>query len=167
MKQRTFLSPSGPRHRLHPRLLIESSDPAMAMADFWLFEEAGFDVALCTGPGAGEECPLVCGGDCRLAQEADVVLMAPGMRGRAAIAAAHHRRRPDLPVVVQVPRGDPGECPPGCIADYYPASVDGQIRAVWRALDTTPSSRPPVPVTAPVPTGPDSTLAHLVHLLGW
>jgi hypothetical protein len=142
MEQRMFPS-SGTSSVHRPRLLVEDPSPALHVSEFRRFHDAGFDVALCNGPGddaAG--CPLVHGGDCRLADEADIVVMGPGMAPcRTEIAAAHHRHRPELPVVVQVPRSDPGQCPAGCFADHYPSSIDGQIRRLWRALAKVPSGR--------------------------
>ena len=157
MKQRPFSPWSELRHQQRPRLLIEDPSPALELAEFRSFTDSGFDVACCSGPSEGQPCPLTKGGDCRLVEVADVVLMGPGMAcHRAEVAAAIHRRRPGAPVVVQIPREDPGQCPPGCIAEYVPASVDGQIRAVWRALDTPPPS-----------TAETATMARLVDLLGW
>jgi hypothetical protein len=136
VKQRTDSAWSEDRNRQRPRLLIEDSHPALQVAEFRRFEDAGFDVALCTGPDEGSPCPLEHGGECRLAELADVVVMGPGMAPhQTGVAAAIHRRRPDVPVVVQVPRGVPDQCPPGCITQYVPSSIDGQIRSVWRALD--------------------------------
>jgi hypothetical protein len=124
------------RDRRRPRLLVEDPHAAFEVAEFRCFEDAGFDVAVCTGPGEGVPCPLEEGADCRLAELADVVVMGPGMAPhRAAVAAEMHRRRPEVPVVVQMRRDDPGQCPPGCIAQYAPASIEGQIRSVWNALD--------------------------------
>ena len=169
MRQRPFHQWS--EHPRRPRLLIEDPSPALELAEFRAYDDSGFDVALCSGPRDGEACPLTIGGECGLAEEADVVLMGPGMAGlRAEVADALHRRRPDLPVVVQVPRHDPGQCPPGCIANCYPASVDGQVRSVWRALDdrpTTPQAPPTLADTPPPSTAPTPTVARLVHLLGW
>jgi len=171
VRQRPFITPSEAGHR--PRLLIEDPSPALQLADFRLFEDSGLEVALCSGPCDGDPCPLTGGGSCHLADDADLVLMGPGMAGhRADVAAALHRRRPDLPVMVQTPRSDPGQCPPGCIADYYPASVDGQVRSVWRALDRRPATRSPAvrhpSCDSPPPsTAASSTTARLVHLLGW
>lgn len=136
MKQRTLSSWSEVRHRQRPRVLVEDPHPALQVAEFRFFEDAGFDVAVCSGPEEANPCPLAEGGECRLAELADVVVMGPGMAPhRAAVAAEMHRRRPDVPIVVQIPRGDPGQCPPGCIPEYTPASVDGQIRSLWKALD--------------------------------
>lgn len=135
MKQRTLSSWSEARHRQRPRVLIEDPHPALQVAEFRSFDDAGLDVAVCSGPSEGNACPLEDGGDCRLAELADVVVMGPGMAPhRAAVAAEMRRRRPGVPIVVQIPRGDPGQCPPGCIAQYTPTSVEGQIRSVWRAL---------------------------------
>ena len=136
MHQHTTGPWSETQHGRRPRLLIEDPSPVFEVAEFRRFEDAGFDVAVCSGPDEAHRCPLTEGGDCRLAELADVVLIGPGMAPhRGEIAAAHRRRRPDLPLVVQVPRDDPGQCPPGFFAGYVPASVDGQIRSLWRALD--------------------------------
>ena len=34
-----------------PRMLVESDSEALAISDFSLFQQAGFDVAFCSGPG--------------------------------------------------------------------------------------------------------------------
>lgn len=142
MEQRPF-SPWSRPEQDRPRLLIEDPDRALLISDFRLLEESGFDVALCQGPGQGEPCPLVEHGQCDLADAADVVLMGPGMAGdRDEVSAALHRQRPDRPVVVEV-RTHEGELPPpDCVPLSVPTSVNGQIRAVWRALDrpATPKS---------------------------
>jgi hypothetical protein len=168
MNQRMFPTSESPRGQ-RPRLLVEDPSPALHVAEFRRFQDAGFDVALCAGPGAeADDCPLVHGGECHLADLADIVLMGPGMAGsRAEVAAAHHRHRPELPVVVQVPRTDSDQCPPGCIPDHYPGSVDGQIRSLWRALDRWPASRSAVQDVPPSSTAVDPTTARLVDLLGW
>jgi len=167
MQQRPFGSWSEPHTRRRPRLLIEDPSPALEVAEFRSFEDSGFDVALCRGPAEGDPCPLTKGCDCRLVDDADVVLMGPGMADhRAEVAAAIHRRRPGLPVVVQIPRHEGASCPPGCVADEYPASVGGQVRAVWRALDGRPATRR-AGDTPPPSTAATSTTARLVDLLGW
>jgi hypothetical protein len=137
MKRRMLNPWSEVGHGPRPRLLIEDPHPVLQVADFRWFEDAGFDVAVCSGPGEGDPCPLGEGGACRLAELADVVMMGAGMAPhREAVAAAMHRSRPDVPVVVQMPREDPGPCPPGCIAQYTPTTVNGQIRSLWKALDS-------------------------------
>jgi hypothetical protein len=194
MEQRDF-SPWSELGHSRPRLLIEDPDPALRMADFSLFTESGLDVALCSGPSAEEPCPLVEAGECRLADAADVVLMGPGMAGqRHEVAAALRGRRPALPVLVEVPRQGTETAPEGCTPLRVPASVDGQIRAVWRALDRparpapvpapptwrldseaqpqgshrTPSAPWPKDPSAPAPSTAESSLeARLADLLGW
>ena len=60
---------------------------------------AGQEVRQCTGPlqRAGRACPLVTSGQCRLAEEADLILslLPGGEPDCAAVLAAHRRRWPD------------------------------------------------------------------------
>jgi hypothetical protein len=193
MEQRDF-SPWPQVGHSRPRLLVEDPDRALQVADFSRFTDSGLDVALCSGPSADEGCPLVETGECRLADTADVVLMGPGMAGhRHEVAAALHRRRPTRPVIVEVPRHGSEVVPEGCVPLRVPASVDGQIRAVWRALDrpaVRPAPRPghwpadsealsarkpgsaparwPSDPSAPPPSRAVSSVdARLADLLGW
>lgn len=125
----------------HPRLLIEDAHPALAISDFSLFQDAGFDVAFCPGPG-GEPgaCPLQRGQPCPVVAGADVVLH--GLDPATGIAAAIRRQYPRIPVVVEQPRGDGadgvGPVPGGCVALGYPCSVRGQADACLRALEAGP-----------------------------
>jgi len=119
MKQRVpsraWYSPGRPGRR--PRVLVEDAHPALAISDFSRFEQAGFDVAHCSGPAvAGWDCPVLRGQRCALLGGADVVLH--GLDPRFGIAAAIRRSHPGLPVIEQ-----PGDC-----------SVAGQITALRRAL---------------------------------
>lgn len=61
---------------------------------------AGKDVLRCTGPlrDAGRACPLVTSGQCRLAEEAELIvsLLPDGDADCAAVLAAHRRRWPHL-----------------------------------------------------------------------
>jgi GNAT superfamily N-acetyltransferase len=61
---------------------------------------AGKDVRQCTGPQreTGRACPLVTSGQCRLAEEADLIvsLLPDGDPDCAAVLAAHRRRWPHL-----------------------------------------------------------------------
>lgn len=133
MSRRTWSAPGRAGRR--PRLLIEDDWPALAVSDFTLFRDAGFDIAFCQGPGDDPgACPLVRGQRCALIDSADVVLhgLDPGL----GIAAAIRRRRPELPVVVEQsrgPDGTPEPVPEGCIPLGYPCSVGGQIDALLRA----------------------------------
>ena len=60
---------------------------------------AGQEVRQCTGPvqRAGRPCPLITSGQCRLAEEADLILslLPGGEPDCAAVLAAHRRRWPD------------------------------------------------------------------------
>jgi hypothetical protein len=124
--------PSGRR----PRLLIEDGHPALAISDFSLFRDAGFDVAFCSGPGDEPgACPLLRGQQCPLVAGADVVLH--GLDPAVGIAAAIRRQRPELPVVVEQRRpeaGSAGTVPAGCVPLGYPCSVSGQVDALLRAV---------------------------------
>ena len=134
--RRTWSSPGLAGRR--PRLLVEDTRPALAISDFSLFQDAGFDVALCRGPGSDPgACPLLRGQQCMLVAGADVVLhgLDPGL----GVAAAIRRHRPELPVVVEQPRQEPGAADPvpaGCVPLAYPCSVSGQIDALLRAEAT-------------------------------
>ena len=125
--RRTWSSPQ-PSGR-HSRLLIEDGHPALAISDFSLFRDAGFDVAFCSGPGDEPgACPLLRGQRCVLVAEADVVLH--GLDPALGIAAAIRRQHPELPVVVEQRRPEAGGAaavPAGCVPLGYPCSVSGQV----------------------------------------
>jgi hypothetical protein len=138
MKQRVpgraWYSPGLPGRR--PRMLVESDSEALAISDFSLFQQAGFDVAFCSGPGrTPRACPLLRGQDCAVLAGADVVLH--GLDSALGIAAAIRQARPGLPVVAQQPIREDGSmepAPEGCLPLVYPCSVHGQVDAVRRAL---------------------------------
>ena len=131
---------SAPRPAGRPRLLIEDAHPALAISDFSLFQDAGLDVAFCSGPGGDPQaCPLQRGQPCPLLAGADVVLheLDPAL----GIAAAIRHRHPGLPVVIEQHRHETGSADPipaGCVPLRYPCSVHGQIDAVLRAVATRP-----------------------------
>lgn len=124
-----------------PRVLIEDGHPALAVSDFSVYEQAGFDVGFCSGPGASTcDCPLLRGEDCLAVAGADAVLhgLDPGL----GIAAAIRRRYPDVAVVVEQPRredGSLGAVPEGCVPLVYPCSVSGQVDALRQALAARPA----------------------------
>lgn len=136
---------SGPAgHR--PRVLVEDDHPALAISDFSAFEQAGFDVAFCSGPGRDEAaCPLLRGERCPVLAGADVVLH--GLDPRAGIAASIHRRHPGTPVMLRQRRlGDvrAQAVPQGCLPLTPDCSVHGQIDALRRALASR-SAAPSIP----------------------
>jgi hypothetical protein len=130
--RRTWRSPDADTGR--PRVLVEDDHEALAISDFSLFEQAGLDVAFCSGPGDDPRaCPLLRGEPCPVLARANAVLH--GLDPALGIAAIIRRQHPDLPVVVEQRRGPGGDLPPeGCAPLPYPSSVKGQIDAVWRAL---------------------------------
>lgn len=136
--RRAWTSPAG-GHR--PRVLIEDDRPALAISDFSRFQQAGFDVAFCSGPGPDEAaCPLLntppaVAGPCPALSGADVVLH--GLDARLDVAGSIRRAFPAKPVVVrQRGRDERGEqaIPDGCLALAPECSVPGQISVLKRAL---------------------------------
>lgn len=123
-----------------PRVLIEDGHPALAISDFSMFEQAGFDVAFCSGPGRDlAACPLLCGRPCPILAGADAVLH--GLDLGLGVAAAIRRYSPGVPVVAGQRRGADGSLQPvpeGCIPQVFPSSVKGQIDALWRVLVSRP-----------------------------
>jgi hypothetical protein len=138
MKQRvprgTWKSVRRAGHR--PRVLIEDDHPALAISDFSVFEQAGFDVAFCSGPGRDlAACPLLHGRPCLLVTGADAVLH--GLDPALGVAAAIARHSLGVPVVAKQHRRADGSLQPvpaGCLPLAVPCSVKGQIDALWRAL---------------------------------
>ena len=132
--RRAWYSPGGAFHR--PRVLIEDDHAALEISDFSMFQEAGFDVAFCSGPGRNPEaCPLLRGQECDVLAGADAVLH--GLDGGLGIAAAIHRQRPDLPVLAEQRRAADGSLEPvpeGCVPLVFACSVHGKVDALRRAL---------------------------------
>jgi hypothetical protein len=141
--RRAWRSADRAGHR--PRVLIEDSHPALAISDFAMFEQAGFDVAYCSGPGSDPAaCPVLRGRPCPVLAGADAVLhgLDPGL----GVAAAIRRQRPGVPVVAECSRDADGSLQPvpaGCQPLAFPCSVRGQIDALWRALASRPASGTP------------------------
>jgi hypothetical protein len=132
--RRAWRSAGRAGHR--PRVLIEDDHPALAISDFSLFEQAGFDVAFCPGPGRGlTACPVLHGGPCPIVAGADAVLH--NLDPELGVAAAIRRHNPGVPVIARQCRQADGSLqrlPEGCIPHVFPSSVKGQIDALWRAL---------------------------------
>jgi hypothetical protein len=124
-----------------PRVLIEDPSGVAAVSDHSLFREAGFEVAVCSGPDRSTACPLVTGGRCELAESADVVLFGLDVDDPAGrdVLHAHLRRHAEKPVVVALRRhGDAlqlDDAPATCTVLPAAASVGGQVRALRRAMD--------------------------------
>lgn len=131
-----------------PRVLIEDDHQALAISDFSLFQQAGFDVAFCSGPGRDlADCPVLRGQPCAVLAEADAVLH--GLDPQLGVAAAIRRQLPGLPVVAEqrrLPDGSLTPVPDGSTPLAFPCSVQGQVEAVRQALASRP--RPGVPAAA-------------------
>ena len=128
-----------------PRILVEDDHPALTISDFSLFEQAGFDVAYCSGPGDDlAACPLLRGQRCPLVAAADAVLH--GLDPALGVAAAICRQRPGMPVLIEQRRRADNSLQPmpdGCTPLSFPCSVKGQIDSLGRALASrrnTPTS---------------------------
>jgi hypothetical protein len=131
---RAWYSPSRPGHR--PRVLVEDGSKALEISDFAIFQQAGFDVAFCSGPGrTPHDCPLLRGQTCDVLTGADAVLH--GLDPALGIAAAIRESQPDTAVLVKRPRNADGSeamVPDGCRPLAYPCSVGGQVEALRQAL---------------------------------
>jgi DNA-binding NtrC family response regulator len=102
------------------RVLIEQADGAAREVMARTLQEAGFHVDTCDGPDAAAKrpCPLVEGGECDLAHDADVIVcgLHVGNRESRAVLHAHEVRLPGTPVVVEASRWQ---------AAAYPDAVRG------------------------------------------
>jgi hypothetical protein len=131
---RAWYSPGRPGHR--PKVLVEDDAKALEISDFSVFQQAGFDVAFCSGPGRDpQDCPLLHGQQCDVLAEADAVLhrLDPAL----GLAAAIRQSNPDAAVVVEEARDADGRLPAvldGCQPLAYPCSVRGQVEALREAL---------------------------------
>lgn len=118
------------------RVLIEEPSAALRGSDFRLFEEAGLDVAVCHGPDDREPCPLVLEGECPLAPEADVVVIGGGLdHDRQELAEAWQLHHPGTPILAEVSTALGEEPPSACLPLPSPSSVQGQISAIWHAVE--------------------------------
>jgi len=86
-----------------PRVLIEQPDESRASSLVAGLRSAGFAVAICPGPLAGERCPLASEQDCVAAYGADAVISGLGLKSAAAreALAALRARLPRMPLVVE------------------------------------------------------------------
>lgn len=139
MYQRPWSQPKRLKNHVTPRVLVEESAAVTEVTDYSLFRQAGFDVAVCTGPDESTPCPLADGKRCPLARDADVVLFGLDLDDPAArrVLQAHRHRHPKTPVVIEAPdlrHVDVVSTIPNRIILRTPTSVAGQIRALWRAV---------------------------------
>ncbi len=132
--RRAWYSAEPVGHR--PRVLVEDDHPALAISDFSSFAEAGFDVAVCSGPGrSGQSCPLLRGQECGVVARADAVLH--GLDPALGIVAAIRQRYPDLAVLVEPgdrEGTDDARVPDGCVRLAFGCSVPGQVEALRQVV---------------------------------
>ena len=82
------------------RVLIENPDRADLWAHAAVLRDAGYEVAMCSGPAsAGEQqehttCPLLTEGHCPLVEGADVVVSTTQLKNGREILAALNARSP-------------------------------------------------------------------------
>ena len=126
------------RSMSHPscslRVVVETDDATLAVSDFSCFRDAGFDVAVCSGPDTEHRCPAIDGEPCALVASAAVVVNAfTDASTQHAVAHAVHATAPKVPMVVSVVPGMSDELPDGCTTLRRHTSVNGQTDAVRRA----------------------------------
>lgn len=125
-----------------PRVLIEDDDRVLAVSDLHQFGDAGFDVAVCSGPGVSRsECPLLSGTACPLVDGADVVLhrLDPAL----GIEEVVRRSRPDIAVVATVHRCGRTVAPDGAgTTQLRPLDSTSSLSAQLRTLRSALTARP-------------------------
>jgi hypothetical protein len=105
-----------PRRAGRARVLIEHPDPGTVWAEAEAMRDAGYDVAVCTGPtresdhtSAPVACPLLVEGRCALVEQADVVVSTTDLGdSHQLLAALTARRTPALVVESTKPALDRG-----------------------------------------------------------
>lgn len=83
-----------------PRTVVNlGGEGAAEICTSW--EEDGYEVFTCTGPGRGHSCPLIDNGACPVADRAHVIVNGrdPTDPGVEALLTALAERHPDLPVI--------------------------------------------------------------------
>jgi hypothetical protein len=139
-----------------PRILIENPDGAELWAHGDVLREAGYEYAVCRGPSLGLEpetydvlayydepivtervpahsCPLLTGGRCPLAEEADVVITSTRVPDCEALVAAH-RALGVAALVVEVEGGPKVEQPAGVTVLESPITKARLLAAIETAL---------------------------------
>jgi DNA-binding NtrC family response regulator len=123
------------------RVLIEQPDGAAREVMARTLEDAGYRVDTCAGPSAFRDrhCPLVEGGDCEMAHEADVIVCALHLANAdsRAVLHAHEVRNPGTSVVVEASSWQ-AETYAEAVGDHrvlgHPVSRDKLVQAVRDAL---------------------------------
>jgi hypothetical protein len=103
---------------LGPRVLIEHADKERAYSLAAAFRRAGYTVAVCAGPAAGDPCPLAGDDGCPLAQVSTVIVSSLGFETREAreTLAAQRSLLPETLLIVEAD---------GKAAAAWPELLDG------------------------------------------
>ena len=130
-----------------PRVLIEHPEESAGLALASILRQAGYAVAVCPGPEQSEHCPLTGPEGCAVAHGADVVVSSLGLDRPEAreVLQALRMRRPETPLIVEVPPGDKGEWQDlleGCDLIVSPVVPEQLVACVRAALA---KSRPEPP----------------------
>lgn len=135
------------------RIVIENARGTQRSALSALFDEAGYDVAVCGGPAAFTDgcCPLVSSGDCRLIDAADVVFFDLDLDVAANRDVLTHLRRVqrEVPIVLEIPVATARryhDLVDGCEV-VFPFDADKLLAGVDRAVDQPPNPLRVVPAT--------------------
>ncbi len=135
--------PTWPPADARPRVLVEVAGRRWAGEQ--AAEAAGLATAMCAGPAVRgvDECPVLSGGRCPLADEADaiLVLLDPDDERTAPLIRAHREQSPGTPVLVHHHTPGPdGDAPRGCIE----VEPDGAaaVAQVLSLIGTHPESDP-------------------------
>lgn len=84
--------PTWPARRGRARILVENPDGAELWAHTEALQEAGYDVASCSGPSTDGHavCPLVANGRCGAVEDADVVISTTTLGAVVAAISSRH-----------------------------------------------------------------------------
>lgn len=123
-----------------PRVLLEHPDADRATRLAAGLREAGYAVAVCTGPLPHDRCPLAGRDGCAAADGADVIVSALGLRSSEArdALAALRLRLPSTPLLVEAPSQDVARWPElveGCDLLEPPASPARLVESVRAAVE--------------------------------
>jgi DNA-binding response OmpR family regulator len=122
-----------------PRVLIEHPDESAGLALAAILRQAGYGVAVCPGPEQSERCPLTGPEGCAVAHGADVIVSSLGLERPEAreVLQALRMRRPETPLIVEVPPGDEAEWQDlleGCDLIASPVEPEKLVASVRAAL---------------------------------
>ncbi len=142
LRRRPDLEPTAWRPDISgPRVLIEHHDSSIGVAVSNLLAAEGYAVSNCGGPDDRQKhvCPLVSGGDCPQADDADVVFFGLDISDEEdrGILRSWRERHADIPVIVEMPVSrmplyeDELE---GCVAVPQPMTRETLLDAVGKAL---------------------------------